>query len=73
MTVAANLLADHHTPRGRRVPRVRVVAGGAGQPALGVDADNETGALGVYRAMGFEERTRETDFRKPFPVAEMAR
>ncbi len=40
---------------------------GVTEAALGVDAENETGALGVYRAMGFEERTRETDFRRPFP------
>lgn len=33
--------------------------------ALGVDADNETGAVRLYRSMGFVERRRETDFRKP--------
>jgi ribosomal protein S18 acetylase RimI-like enzyme len=43
------------------------------EAALGVDADNETGALGVYRAMGFEERTRDTDFRKPLPAQESVR
>ena len=38
---------------------------GMTEAALGVDAENETGALGLYRSMGFAERTRETDFRRP--------
>jgi mycothiol synthase len=38
---------------------------GMTEAALGVDADNETGALAIYRAMGFGERTRDTHFRKP--------
>jgi ribosomal protein S18 acetylase RimI-like enzyme len=43
---------------------------GVREAALGVDAENETGAIRVYRAMGFEERWRETDFRKPLAPAE---
>jgi ribosomal protein S18 acetylase RimI-like enzyme len=33
---------------------------------LGVDADNPTGALGVYEANGFVVHQRERAFRKPF-------
>jgi hypothetical protein len=33
---------------------------------LGVDADNPTGALGVYEANGFAVHQRERAFRKPF-------
>ncbi len=45
---------------------------GMTEAALGVDAENETGALGVYRAMGFVERTRETDFRQPLEPGDPA-
>jgi mycothiol synthase len=34
--------------------------------ALGVDADNESGALGMYERMGFEVRERSTAWRRPF-------
>lgn len=34
--------------------------------ALGVDADNPTGALGLYEAAGFEVRDRSLAMRKPF-------
>lgn len=34
---------------------------------LGVDADNPTGALGVYEANGFAVHQRERAFRKPYP------
>ena len=34
--------------------------------ALGVDADNENGALGMYERMGFEVRERSTAWRRPF-------
>ena len=33
---------------------------------LGVDADNPTGAVGVYEANGFGVHTRERSYRKPF-------
>ncbi len=36
---------------------------------LGVDADNPTGALGVYEANGFVVHQRERAFRKPFPAS----
>ena len=35
---------------------------------LGVDADNPTGALGVYEANGFVVHQREYAYRKPFEV-----
>lgn len=38
---------------------------GMAAAALGVDADNETGAVGLYRTMGFEAVTREIDWRQP--------
>jgi mycothiol synthase len=34
--------------------------------ALGVDADNENGALGMYERMGFEFHERSTAWRRPF-------
>jgi mycothiol synthase len=34
--------------------------------ALGVDADNPSGALGLYEGMGFEVHYRSTAWRKPF-------
>lgn len=66
-------ISTHAEWRGRGVAKALIARAlvalrerGMTEAALGVDVDNETGALGVYRAMGFEERTRETDFRKPF-------
>jgi mycothiol synthase len=38
---------------------------GMNQAALGVDAQNETGALRLYRRMGFIEVARETEWRRP--------
>jgi ribosomal protein S18 acetylase RimI-like enzyme len=35
------------------------------QAALGVDAQNETGALHLYTRMGFREAARETEWRRP--------
>ena len=35
------------------------------QAALGVDAQNETGALHLYQRMGFREAARETEWRRP--------
>jgi mycothiol synthase len=34
--------------------------------ALGVDADNQNGALGIYERMGFEVHERSTAWRRPF-------
>ena len=69
-------ISTHADWRGRGIAKALIARAlvalrdrGMAEAALGVDADNETGALGVYRAMGFEERTRETDFRKPFEPA----
>jgi mycothiol synthase len=39
---------------------------GMSEAILGVDADNPTGALGVYQANGFVVHQRERAFRKPF-------
>lgn len=36
---------------------------------LGVDADNPTGALGLYTGTGFEVEFRSTAYRKPMPAA----
>jgi ribosomal protein S18 acetylase RimI-like enzyme len=65
-------ISTHAAWRGRGIAKALIARAlialrdrGMTEAALGVDADNETGALGVYRVMGFEERTRETDFRKP--------
>jgi mycothiol synthase len=38
---------------------------GMTEAALGVDAQNETGALRLYQRMGFMEVTRETEWRRP--------
>jgi len=38
---------------------------GMTQAALGVDAQNETGALRLYQKMGFREAARETEWRRP--------
>ena len=35
------------------------------EAALRVDAQNETGALRLYQAMGFREAARETEWRRP--------
>ena len=35
------------------------------EAALGVDAQNETGALQLYQRMGFREAARETEWRRP--------
>lgn len=39
---------------------------GMAEAVLGVDADNPTGALGVYEANGFAVSHRERSYRKPF-------
>ena len=39
---------------------------GMNEAALGVDSQNETGALRLYERMGFREVTRETQWRRPF-------
>jgi mycothiol synthase len=39
---------------------------GMTEAVLGVDADNPTGALGVYEANGFVVHRRELSYRKPF-------
>ncbi|MFH0751457.1 MAG: GNAT family N-acetyltransferase [Chloroflexota bacterium] len=63
--------------RGRGIARALIARSlvalrerGATEAALGVDAENETGALEVYRSMGFAERTRETDFRRPLEAGD---
>lgn len=38
------------------------------QGILGVDADNPTGALGLYEGIGFHVAERSTAFRKPFAL-----
>ena len=35
------------------------------EAALGVDAQNETGALRLYQRMGFIKVARETEWRRP--------
>jgi hypothetical protein len=40
--------------------------------ALGVDAENPTGALQLYQRAGFHPEGRWTFYRKPFEVAERA-
>ena len=69
-------ISTHVDWRGRGIAKALIARAlaalrdrGMTEAALGVDAENETGALGVYRAMGFEERTRETDFRRPLVLA----
>ena len=65
-------ISTHAAWRGRGIAKALIARAlvalrdrGMTEAALGVDADNETGALGVYRALGFVERTRDTDFRRP--------
>jgi ribosomal protein S18 acetylase RimI-like enzyme len=65
-------ISTHADWRGRGIAKALIARAlvalrdrGMTEAALGVDAENETGALGVYQAMGFAERTRETDFRRP--------
>ncbi len=65
-------ISTHAAWRGRGVARALIARAlralrdrGMTEAALGVDAENETGALALYRSMGFREATRETDFRKP--------
>jgi ribosomal protein S18 acetylase RimI-like enzyme len=41
---------------------------GMTEAALGVDAQNETGALRLYQAMGFREAAKETEWRRPLVV-----
>ncbi len=45
---------------------------GMTEAALGVDAQNETGALRLYRKMGFREVSRETEWRAPLHLAKPA-
>jgi mycothiol synthase len=42
---------------------------GIAEGILGVDADNPTGALGLYEKIGFEVLERSTAWRKPFDLA----
>ena len=42
---------------------------GMTEAALGVDAQNETGALRLYQALGFRETSRETEWRRPLGAA----
>ena len=65
-------ISTHAAWRGRGIAKALIARSlvalrerGMTESALGVDAENETGALCIYRSMGFEERTRETDFRRP--------
>lgn len=65
-------ISTHADWRGRGIAKALIArslvalrARGLTEAALGVDAENETGALRFYRSMGFAERTRETDFRRP--------
>jgi mycothiol synthase len=59
--------------RGRGLARALVAQGlivlrerGMAEAVLGVDADNPTGAIGVYEANGFVVHQRERSYRKPF-------
>jgi len=72
-------ISTHAAWRGRGIAKALIARAlvalrerGMAEAALGVDADNETGALGVYRSMGFVERTRETDFRRPLEAGDTA-
>lgn len=38
---------------------------GMEEAALGVDTDNPSGALQLYKGMGFHETRREANYRKP--------
>ncbi len=57
------------------VARSLVVLRDAGMDSamLGVDADNPTGALGIYERAGFVVATRATAYRKPMTPAEETR
>jgi ribosomal protein S18 acetylase RimI-like enzyme len=70
-------ISTHLDWRGRGIAKALIARSlaalrerGMTEAALGVDAENETGALGVYRSMGFVERTRETDFRRPLDAGD---
>ena len=72
-------ISTHAAWRGRGIAKALIARSlvvlrkrGMTEAALGVDAENETGALGVYRSMGFAERTRETDFRRPLEPGDPA-
>lgn len=72
-------ISTHAEWRGRGIAKALICRAlvalrerGMTEAALSVDADNETGALGVYQAMGFVERTRETDFRRPLLPGDLA-
>jgi len=72
-------ISTHADWRGRGIAKALITRAlvalrdrGMTEAALGVDAENETGALGVYQAMGFVERTRETDFRRPLEPEDRA-
>jgi mycothiol synthase len=65
-------ISTHADWRGRGIAKALITRAlralrdrGMTEAALGVDASNETGAVALYRSMGFVERTRDTDFRKP--------
>jgi ribosomal protein S18 acetylase RimI-like enzyme len=46
---------------------LRVIAdAGMTEAALGVDSDNQTGALDLYLGLGYETRWKFFAFRKPF-------
>ncbi len=73
-------ISTHADWRGRGIAKALIARAlvalrerGMTEAALGVDAENETGALGVYQSMGFVERTRKTDFRRPLEPGEAAR
>jgi mycothiol synthase len=76
-------ISTHADWRGRGIARALIARAlralrdrGMTEAALGVDASNETGAVALYRSMGFVERTRQTDFRRPLTAtlpAEIAR
>ncbi len=66
-------ISTHAEWRGRGIARALISRAlvalrdrGMAASALSVDAANETGAVQLYRTMGFLERQRETDWRKPF-------
>jgi mycothiol synthase len=72
-------ISTHADWRGRGIAKALVARSlaalrerGMTEAALGVDAENETGALAIYQSMGFVERSRQTDFRKPLVLGEAA-